>query len=79
MASVGVSVAAWSALAAQIAIGQPIAPGDLGMAIYEFIIITLVALGIERIWTPRLNQIVAWIIAPILVLVGIRFILLGLA
>jgi len=79
MASVGVSVASWSALAAQIAIGQPIAPGDLGMAIYEFIIITLVALGIERIWTPRLNQIVAWIIAPILVLVGIRFILLGLA
>ena len=79
MASVGVSVAAWSALLAQIATGQTIAPGDLGMAIYEFVIITLVALGIERIWTPRLNQIVTWIIAPILVLVGIRFILLAMA
>jgi len=79
MASVGVSVAAWSALTAQVAVGQPIAAGDLGLAIYEFIIITLVALGIERIWTPHLNKIVTWIIAPILVLVGIRFILLGMA
>ena len=79
MASVGVSVAAWSALTAQVAVGQPIATGDLGLAIYEFVIITLVALGIERIWTQRLNQIVTWIIAPILVLVGIRFILLGIA
>lgn len=79
MASVGVSVAAWSALTAQVAVGQPIAAGDLGLAIYEFTIITLVALGIERIWTPRLNQVVTWVIAPILVLVGIRFILLGLA
>lgn len=79
MASVGVSVAAWSALTAQVAVGQSIAARDLGLAIYEFIIITLVALGIERIWTPRLNQIVTWVIAPILVLVGIRFILLGLA
>jgi len=79
MASVGVSVAAWSALTAQIAVGQPIPAGDLELAVYEFIIITLVALGIERIWTPRLNQIVTWIVAPILVLVGIRFILLGMA
>lgn len=79
MASVGVSVAAWSALAAQVAVGQSISSGGLGLAIYEFIIITLVALGIERIWTPRLNQIVTWIIAPLLVLVGIRFILLGIA
>ena len=37
------------ALTAQVAVGQPIAVGDLGLAIYEFIIITLVALGIERI------------------------------
>lgn len=79
MASVGVSAAAWSALVAQVAVGQPIAAGDLGLAIYEFIIITLVALGIERIWTPRLNQVVNWTIAPILVLVGIRFLIMGMA
>ena len=79
IASVGVSIAAWSALTTQVATGHPIPTGDLGLAIYEFLIITLVALGIERIWTPRLNQVVTWIVAPILVLVGIRFILLGLA
>lgn len=79
MASVGVSVAAWSALTAQVAVGKPFAAGDLGLAIYEFIIITLVALGIEHIWTPRLNQVVTWVIAPILMLVGIRFIILGMA
>ncbi|MHB8087008.1 MAG: hypothetical protein ACYDH2_02050, partial [Anaerolineaceae bacterium] len=79
MASVGVSVAAWSALTTQIAVGQPISAGNLAFAIYEFIIVTLVALGIERIWTPRLNKIVTWVIAPILLFVGIRFILLGIA
>ena len=79
MASVGVSVAAWSALTTQIAVGQPISVGNLAFAMYEFIIVTLVALGIERIWSPKLNKIVTWIIAPILLLVGIRFILLGIA
>lgn len=79
MASVGVSVAAWSALTTQIAVGQPISAGNLAFAVYEFIIVTLVALGIERIWTPRLNKIVTWVIAPILLFVGIRFIFLGIA
>jgi len=79
MASVGVSVAAWSALTTQIAVGQPISVGNLAFALYEFIVVTLVALGIERIWSPKLNKIVTWIIAPILLLVGIRFILLGIA
>jgi uncharacterized membrane protein YfcA len=79
MASVGVSVAAWSALTTQIAVGQPISVGNLAFALYEFSIVTLVALGIERIWSPKLNKIITWIIAPILFLVGIRFILLGIA
>lgn len=79
MASVGVSVAAWSALTAQIAVGQLLSAGYLAFATYEFIIVTLVALGIERIWTPRLNKIVTWVIAPILLFVGIRFIVMGLA
>lgn len=79
MASLGVAVAAWSALGAQVAVGQPIPPSDLGLAIYEFVIITLVALGIERVWSPKLNKIITWVIAPILVLVGVRFILLGIA
>lgn len=77
MASVGVSVAAWSALTTQVAVGQSISAGNLAFAVYEFIIVTLVALGIERIWSPKLNKIVTWIISPILVVVGVRFILLA--
>ncbi|OJX47160.1 MAG: hypothetical protein BGO78_16925 [Chloroflexi bacterium 44-23] len=79
MASVGVSVAAWSALTTQIAVGLPLSAGNLAFAVYEFIIVTLVALGIEKVWSPRLNKIVTWAIAPILLFVGIRFILLGIA
>jgi len=37
------------------------------------------ALAVNRFWTPRLNQVVTWIIAPLLVLVGIRFVMMGLA
>lgn len=36
-------------------------------------------LGVQRIWSPRLNQVVTWIIAPLLVLIGIRFVMMGLA
>lgn len=79
MASLGVAVAAVSAITTQIAVGQPLLPGDLAFAVYEFLIITLVALGIERVWTPRLSKIVTWMITPILVFVGIRFIVMGMA
>lgn len=78
MASVGVTAAAWSAVGTQVATGTPFIPTDLGMAVYAFILITLTALGVSRFWSPRLNQIVTWIIAPLLVLIGIRFIMLGL-
>lgn len=74
LSSLGVTVAAWSAIGAQMATGSAITPRDLGLAVYAFILITLTALGVERIWTPKLNQIVTWIVAPVLVLVGIRFI-----
>jgi len=79
LASVGVTAAAWSAVGTQVATGIPLAPGDLGLAVYAFILITLTALCIQHIWSPRLNQIVTWIIAPLLVLIGIRFLMLGLA
>jgi len=36
------------------------------------------ALIVQRFWTPRLNQWVTWVIAPILVLVGIRFLWMAL-
>jgi len=79
LASVGVTAAAWSAVGAQVAVGTPLAPADLALAAYAFIIVTLTALAVQRIWSPRLNQVVTWIIAPLLVLVGIRFLMLGLA
>jgi hypothetical protein len=76
---VGVTAAAWSAIGAQIATGTPLAPADLGLAAYAFILVTLTALGVNRFWSPKLNQIVTWIISPLLILIGIRFIMLGLA
>jgi uncharacterized membrane protein YfcA len=79
LASVGVTAAAWSAVGAQVAVGTPLPPADLGLAVYAFILVTLTALGVNRFWSPRLNQVVTWIIAPLLVLIGIRFIMLGLA
>ena len=79
LASVGVTAAAWSAVGAQVAVGTPLTPADLGLAVYAFILVTLTALGVNRFWSPRLNQVVTWIIAPLLVLIGIRFIMLGLA
>ncbi len=79
MASLGVSVAAWSALSTQIAVGQTITTGNIALAVYEFVVVSLVALGVERIWSQKLGKIVSLIIAPLLIVVGIRFILLSLA
>ncbi len=79
LASVGVTAAAWSAISAQVATGAALAPADLGLAVYAFILVTLTALGVQRFWTPRLNQVVTWIVAPLLVLIGIRFVMMGLA
>jgi len=79
LASVGVTAAAWSAIGTQVVTGTPPALADLGLAAYAFILVTLTALGVSRFWSPKLNQIVTWIISPLLVGIGIRFIMLGLA
>lgn len=73
LAALGVSVSTWAALGTQIAVGQFLSPADLALAVYEFIVITLTALGVARFWSPKLNKFVSLIVAPILVLVGIRF------
>lgn len=78
MATVGVSIAAWSALGTQIAVGQTISAGNMALAVYEFVIVNLVALGVDRFWTPKLGKIVSMIIAPLLIVVGVRFIVIGL-
>jgi hypothetical protein len=77
--SVGVTAAAWSTIGAQVAVGTPLVPADLGLAAYAFVLVTLTALGIQGPWSPRLNQVVTWIVSPLLVLIDIRFLLVGLA
>jgi uncharacterized membrane protein YfcA len=78
-ASLGVAVAVWSAMATQIAFVAVPVPADIILALYEFIIITLVALIVNKFWLEKLNKIVNLTIAPILVVVGVRFILMALS
>ncbi len=77
LASVGVATAAWSAILTQLAVGEMLSPTALTLAVYEFIVITLTALGVQRIWTPKLGKIVAWVVSPLLILVGIRFLMVA--
>jgi uncharacterized membrane protein YfcA len=78
LAALSVSVSAPLALATQISLGAALTASQILLALYLFALIVGVALMVQRFWTPRLNQIVTWIIAPILVLVGIRFLMLAL-
>ncbi len=78
LAALSVSVSAPLALATQISLGAALTASQILLALYLFALIVGVALMVQRFWTPKLNQIVTWIIAPVLVLVGIRFLLLAL-
>jgi uncharacterized membrane protein YfcA len=78
LAALGVSVAAPVALATQISMGVALTATQLLLALYLFAIIVGVALLVQRFWTPKLNQIVTWIIAPVLVAVGVRFLVMAL-
>jgi uncharacterized membrane protein YfcA len=78
-ASLGIAVAAWSALGTQLVSGHSILPADLLVSAGEFVIVTLTALGVNKIWTPKLNTIVNLIVAPILLVVGIRFVIMALS
>ena len=78
LAALAVTVAAPVALATQVSMGVPLTGSQILLALYLFAIIAGVALIIERLWTPKLSQIVTWVIAPILVLVGVRFLVIAL-
>ena len=77
LSALGVTTATWIALLTQIATGHPLAVKDLLLAVFEFTVITLTALAVERVWSEKLAKVVTIVIAPLLVLVGIRFILLA--
>ncbi|HUW68736.1 MAG TPA: sulfite exporter TauE/SafE family protein [bacterium] len=78
-ASLGVAVASWAAMATQLAVISMPSLSEILLALYEFVLITAVALVVNRFWSQKLNKIVNLVIAPVLVLVGIRFILLALS
>jgi uncharacterized membrane protein YfcA len=79
LSSLGITTSVWVALGAQIGVGQFLTPAEMVWGTYEFVIITLTALWVAKFWTPKLNKIVGFIISPLLVLAGIRFIWMVLA
>ncbi len=76
-ASLATLSAAIGAVLTQLVAGpQAFAGAAAGWALYFFASITVVALVVERFWTPKLQQVVSSIVGPLLVLAGLR---LGMA
>ena len=73
LAALSVTVAAPVAIATQVGLGVQLASWQILLALYLFAVIVGVALLVQRFWTQTLNRWVTWIVSPILVLVGIRF------
>jgi hypothetical protein len=78
-ASLDVVAATWAALATQFAFVAIPATSDLLLALYEFALVTAVALIVSRFWSEKLNKIVNLAIAPILIVVGVRFVVMAIA
>lgn len=73
LASLGVIAAAFASIVTQAALPGSFSAGQLLLALYEFILVTLIALLVNKFWTEKLAKIVNLTIAPILMLVGIKF------
>jgi uncharacterized membrane protein YfcA len=73
LAALSVSVAAPLALATQVGLGVTLDATQVLFSVFLFAVIVGVALLVQRIWTQTLNRWVTWIISPVLVLVGVRF------
>ena len=65
-------MATWIAVLTQVATGHPLPVKDVLLAVFEFVVITSTALAVERVWSERLAKVVTLVIAPLLVLVGVR-------
>lgn len=72
-ASLAVVSGAWAAMFTHIALGHALDQGSLLTALYLFTVIALTALVVGRVWTPKLNRIVTLIVGPLLVAVGVKF------
>ena len=79
LAALSVSVAAPLALATQVSLGMPLTAAQVLFSLFLFVVIAGVALLVQHFWTQALNRWVTWIISPILVLVGARFLWMILA
>lgn len=77
-ATLGVVSATWTALATQFAVVSVPSVSELILSLYEFLIITAVALLVDRFWNPKLQKVVNYTIAPILIIVGIRFFVMAI-
>ncbi len=80
LSTVGVATAVVAALVAQLALKPGAFTAEIAAwAAFFVVAITAVSLVVERFWTEALQKYVSWTIAPILVLVGMRFLLVALA
>lgn len=78
-ASLGVMAAALTALTGQFAFIAAPSVNEMLLALYEFVLITAVALIVNKVWSEKLNKIVNLSIAPVLIVVGIRFLMMAFA
>lgn len=76
LAALSVSVAAPVALFTQVGLGMTFSIPQILFALYVFVFIVAVALIVQRFWTQTLSRWVTWIVSPILILVGVRFLLM---
>lgn len=80
LSTVGVASAITAALLAQLILAPGAITGEIvAWAAFFIVSITAVSLVVERYWSLALQKYVSWTIAPILVIIGVRFLLVAMA
>jgi len=78
IATVAVLTASISALGTHLVLGGEYTLRYAEYAVYFAVSIALVSLAVDRVWTPKLQRIVSLVVGPVLVLVGVKFLMLAL-
>ena len=79
LSTVGVACAITAALAAQLILAPGTITGEIAAwALFFILSITAISLVVERFWSQMLQKYVSWAIAPILVAIGVRFLLVAI-
>lgn len=80
LSTVGVACAITAALAAQLILAPGTITGEIAAWAAFFVLsITAVSLVVERFWSQMLQKYVSWAIAPILAVIGVRFLLVAIS